>query len=138
MREQSTFRPRNGLGIKRLLPKLDFSCYVVLDKMSMKAVKVICVLAVVYSARAQFHLHVDYPEQGNYNLVTFNCSDTSGSRLRDVEFLRRAPGEDSRTPLQEGSPTDDEITITLTQEKEGYFSCRCRGSTSTNEIGLAG
>ena len=105
----------------------------------MKTVKVVCVLAIVCAVEGQPNIRVDYPQEGNYNLVTLTCSDNVGARLNDAEFLRRAPGQDSRVPLP-GSPINGEITITLTQEDEGYFSCRSvsGGGTSTNEIGLAG
>ena len=102
----------------------------------MKAVKVICLLAVVCSVEAQVNLAVVYPEPGNYNLVTLTCNDNFGTRLNDAEFLRRAPGQSSPDQLP-GSPTNGEITITLTQEGEGYFSCRS-ASVPSNEIGLAG
>ena len=102
----------------------------------MKAVKVICLLAVVCSGEAQVNLAVDYPETGNYNLVTLTCNDNFGTRLNDAEFLRRAPGQDSPVQLP-GSPTNGEITITFTQEEEGYFSCRS-ASVPSDEIGLAG
>ena len=102
-------------------------------------VEVICVLAIVCASNAQVNLRVDYPEPGNYRLVTLTCSDNFGARLNDAEFLRRAPGQDSAVQLP-GPPINGEITITLTQEKEGYFSCRSdsEGGTSTNKIGLAG
>ena len=99
-------------------------------------VEVICVLAVVCSGEAQVNLAVDYPETGNYSLVTLTCNDNFGTRLNDAEFLRRAPRQDSPVQLP-GSPTNGEITITLTQEKEGYFSCRS-ASVPSDEIGLAG
>ena len=99
-------------------------------------VQVICVLAVVCSGEAQVNLAVDYPETGNYSLVTLTCNDNFGTMLTGVEFLRRTPGQDSQPVQLTGSPTD-EITITLTQEREGYFSCRS-GSDPSNEIGLAG
>ena len=102
----------------------------------MKAVKMICLLAVVCSGEAQVNLAVDYPEPGNYNRVTLTCNDNFGARLNDAEFLRRAPGQDSPVQLP-GSPTNGEITITLTQEEEGYFSCRS-ASVPSDEIGLAG
>ena len=99
-------------------------------------VQLICLLAVVCSGEAQINLAVDYPETGNYNLVTLTCSDNFGSTLNDAEFLRRDPGQSSLDQLP-GSPTNGEITITLTQEEEGYFSCRS-ASVPSNEIGLAG
>ena len=101
-------------------------------------VQVICVLAVVCSGEAQVNLAVDYPEPGNYSLVTLTCNDNFGTMLtNNVEFLRRAPGQDSPVQLS-GSPTNGEITITLTQEEEGYFSCSSDSVLSTNQIGLAG
>ena len=99
-------------------------------------VQAICVLAVVCSSEAQVNLAVDYPETGNYSLVTLTCNDNFGARLNDAENLRRAPGQDSLDQLR-GSPTNGEITITLTQEEEGYFSCRS-ASVPSDEIGLAG
>ena len=99
-------------------------------------VQVICVLAVVYSCEAQVNLAVDYPETGNYSLVKLTCSDDFGVRLNDAEFLKRVPEQNSLVQLP-GSPTDGEITITLTQEEEGYFSCRS-GNVRSDEIGLAG
>ena len=101
-------------------------------------VNVVSVLAVVCAVKAQVHLAVDYPEQGNYNLVTLTCSDNFGFRLDDAEFLRRAPDQDSPVQLP-GSPTNGEITIILTQEEEGYFSCSSvSGGGNSSEIGLAG
>ena len=102
----------------------------------MKAVKVICLLAVVCSCEAQVNLAVDYPETGNYSLVRLTCSDNFGTRLNDAEFFKRTPGQDSPVQLP-GSPTNGKITITLTQEEEGYFSCRSV-SVPSDEIGLAG
>ena len=103
----------------------------------MKAVKVICLLAVVCCGEALVNLAVDYPETGNYNRVTLTCNDDFGTRLMyNVEFLRRDPGQSSRDQLS-GSPTNGEITITLIQEEEGYFSCRS-GDFRSDEIGLAG
>ena len=96
-------------------------------------VEVICVLAVVCASKAQVNLRVDYPEPENYNLVTLTCSDDFGSELNDAEFLRRAPGQDSPVQL----PGNGEVTITLTQEEEGYFSCRS-DSVPSDEIDLAG
>ena len=104
-------------------------------------VEVICVLALVCSGEAQIRLDVNYPEAGNYNLVTLICNDDFGLRFNDAEFLKRAPGQESPRPVQlPGSPINGEITITLTQEEEGYFSCRSasEGGNSTNQIGLAG
>ena len=98
--------------------------------------EVVCVLAVVRSGEAQVNLAVDYPEPGNHNIVTLTCNDFFGGRLNDAEFLRRAPGQDSPVQLP-GSPTNGEITITLTQEEEGYFSCSS-ASFPSDEIGLAG
>ena len=104
----------------------------------MKAVRVICVLAIVYAAEAQQpNLVVEYPQQGNYNLVTLSCRNGLGESLNDTEFLRRAPGQDSRVQLQ-GSPINGEITISLTQEEEGYFSCSSSGGNRSSETGLAG
>ena len=102
-------------------------------------VEVICVLAIVCSGEAMPIIAVEYIVPENYNLVTLTCYDNFGTKLNDAEFLRRAPGQDSPVQLP-GSPTNGEITITLTQEEEGYFSCRSvsGGGTSTNEIGLAG
>ena len=104
--------------------------------MSMTAVKVIGVLAIVCAAEAQPNLVVDYPEPGNYSVVMLTCSDNFGAKLNDAEFLRRAPEQDSPVQLPD-SPTNGEITITLSQEEEGYFSCRSDSVTS-DEIGLAG
>ena len=100
-------------------------------------VNVICVLAIVCAVKAQVHLAVDYPEPGNYNLVTLTCNDNFGARLNDAEFLRRAPGQDSTVELQ-GFPTNAKITIILTQAEEGYFSCSSVSGDTSSEIGLAG
>ena len=108
----------------------------------MVLVQLICVLycALVCATAFEVHVAVDYPEPGNYNLVTLTCSDDFGLGLNDAEFLRRAPGQDSPVQLP-GSPKNGEITITLTQEEEGpiqlYMSVS-GGGTSINEIGLAG
>ena len=103
-------------------------------------VQVICVLAVVCSVEGQPNVHADYPVPEDYNKVTLSCRKSFGDLLTDAEFLRRTPDQDSPVPFQEGSPTNGEITITLTQEDEGYFSCRSDsgGGNSTNKIGLAG
>ena len=103
----------------------------------MKAVKVICVLAIVCAAaEGQPNLFVEYPQQGNYNLVTLSCRNSFEESLNDAEFIKRAPGQDSPVQLP-GSPTNGEITITLTQEEEGYFSCSS-ANVPSDEIGLAG
>ena len=101
---------------------------------------VICFLAILCAVKAQVDIAVNYPEQGNYNLVTLTCNDDFGFPLNDAEFLRRAPGQGSDANQLQVSPTNGEITITLTQEEEGYFSCSSvsGGGTSINEIGLAG
>ena len=101
-------------------------------------VEVICVLAVVVSAcEAMPTIAAEYPDSEDYNRVTLTCSDSFGTRLTDAEFLRRA---DQGSPVQlPGSPTNGEITITLTQEDEGYFSCTSDdGGGNSSEIGLAG
>ena len=102
-------------------------------------VEVICVLAVVCSGEAMPSIAAEYPDPDNYSIVTLTCSDRFGARLNDAEFQRRAPDQGSRDELP-GSPTNGEITITLTQADEGHFSCSSasEGGTSTNEIGLAG
>ena len=101
-------------------------------------VNMICLLTVVSAAEAQIRLVVDYPEPPNYNLVKLTCTNASSNRINDAEFLKRAPGQDSAIQLP-GSPINGEITITLTQTEEGYFSCSSasEGGTSS-EIGLAG
>ena len=93
-------------------------------------VQLTCALAVVCNVEGQPNLRVDYPQEGNYNMVTLSCRDSFGGVLNDAEFYKRVPGEGSSELL-----SDNEIT--LTQEEEGYFSCSSGGSTST-EIGLAG
>ena len=102
-------------------------------------VEVICALAVVVACEAMPNIHADYPDPENYNRVTLSCRNSFQDLLSDAEFLRRASRQNSPVQLP-GSPTNGEITITLTQEDEGYFSCSSvsEGGTSTNEIGLAG
>ena len=97
-------------------------------------VQVVCVLAVVCSGEGDVILAVNYPVSGNYNRVTLTCNDDFGARLNDAEFIKRIPGQGSRSA---GPPTNGEITITLTQEEEGYFSCR-NADIPSEEIGLAG
>lgn len=96
-------------------------------------------LTIVCAAKALSGLTVDpeYPETGNYNLVTLSCRDDFGVQLNDAEFLKRIPGQESPLPLSDSLGSD--ITITLTPEEEGYFSCRSASENSTSgEIGLAG
>ena len=83
----------------------------------MVLVQLICVLycALVCATAFEVNLAVDYPEPGNYNLVTLTCSDDFGLGLNDAEFLRRDPGQDSLDQLPD-SPTNGGITITLTQD----------------------
>ena len=101
--------------------------------------EVIRALAVVIACEAIPDIHAYYPDPEDYNRVTLYCKNSFEGLLNDAEFLRRAPGQDSPVQLP-GSPINGGITITLTQEEEGYFSCRSvsGGGTSTNEIGLAG
>ena len=107
----------------------------------MVLVQLICVLycALVCATAFEVNLAVNHPETGNYNRVRLTCNDDFGARLNDAEFLRRDPDQESAVQLP-GSPTNSEITITLTQEEEGYFSCMSvsGGGTSINVIGLAG
>ena len=106
----------------------------------MTARVLVCVLAVAVAGEAMPNIHADYPDPEDYNLVTLSCTNSSRlDLLIDANFLRRAPEQDSLVQLP-GSPINGEINITLTQEKEGYFSCSSAngGGPSTNEIGLAG
>lgn len=81
-------------------------------------------------------LAIEYPVRENYSVVMLNCTDGFGEQLENAEFLKRV--QDSPVPLS-GSPNKGIITITLTQEGEGYFSCRStNGSSTSSEIGLAG
>ena len=98
----------------------------------------ICVLVIVCAADGQPNLVVEYPQQGNYNLVTLSCRNIFEESLNDAKFFKRVPGQDSPVQLP-GSPTNGKITITLTQEEEGYFSCSSvSGGGTSSEIGLAG
>ena len=99
-------------------------------------VEVICVLAVVCSGEAMPTIAAEYPDPDNYSMVTLTCRENFGTRLSDAEFLRSAPDQDSRHELP-GSPTNGEITITLSQTEEGYFSCSSV-SFPSDDIGLAG
>ena len=99
-------------------------------------VEVICVLAVVCSGEAMPTIAAEYPDSEDYHEVRLTCSDNFGTRLNDAGYLRRAPDQDSPVPLP-GSPTNGEITITSTQEEEGYFSCSSV-SFPSDDIGLAG
>ena len=104
-----------------------------------KLVEVICVLAVVCSGEAMPNIAAEYPDSEDYNMVRLTCSDNFGTRLTDAEFLKRAPGQGSGANQLQVSPTNGEITITLSQEEEGYFSCSSdSGGGTSNEIGLAG
>ena len=94
-------------------------------------VQVICVLAVACSVEAMPNIRAEYPDPENYNVVTLSCSDSFGNLLDDITFLKRVPGQMISMPLSDND-------VTLTQEREGYFSCSSVSEGTSSEIGLAG
>ena len=97
-----------------------------------------CYILIAYAA-AQISLNVDYTEQGNYNAMKLICNDALGAMLNDAVFLKRVPGQEFPVPLSDSTINDGEITITLTQAEEGYFSCRnASGGNTSSEVALAG
>ena len=90
-------------------------------------------------AEVQINLSVDYTEQGNYNTMKLTCRDGLGAVWNDAVFLKRVPGQENSVALSDSTMNDGEITITLTQAEEGYFSCHNpSGGGTSREVGLAG
>lgn len=95
-------------------------------------VQVICTLVIVCAAEALPSLDVEYPQPGNYRMVTLSCIDHFGHLLDDAKFFKRVPGQVSPVLLSDNA-------ITFSQGEEGYFSCSsASGGGTSSEIGLAG
>ena len=106
--------------------------------------QVICALVVVDLATAQqLELDVEYPDMSNRGRVTLTCRDglrgLAGAVFqKDEVTLTQGTDSDQVTSLT--NEADGVVTITFTQDQEGFFRCVAPQDDSrmSPEIGLAG
>ena len=81
-------------------------------------------------------LRNSYPDSGNYSVVTLSCYENGFTLAKDAVF-RWNDTSDVKDVMQESNVIDGEMTIVLTQQKEGTFHCESNGNSS-NAMYLAG